>query len=95
MTNKAITNNKIIITLEGGLVQSIQTNFSAECMIVDLDINDIDLDEDLLELYPNDEKVWALVYKAQRESQIVESVFERYRNLKGIKPNACQHNLDG
>jgi hypothetical protein len=79
--------NKIIITLEGGLIQSIQTTVPMEYMIVDVDDNDIDLDEDLLDLYPGEGKVWAAVHPAKLDPELVETVFERYRNLKGIKPN--------
>jgi len=72
---------KIIITVEGGIVQSVQTDEPAEYLLVDLDNEDENVEGEI-ELYPGDNKVEAFLGAAKYSPESVNEVFERYRELR-------------
>ena len=71
---------KIIITVEGGLVQSVNANCPMKCLVVDLDTEGADK-EDLVDLYEDDDPVTVCSFPVEINPHRVPELFDVFERL--------------
>ena len=71
---------KIIITVEGGLVQSVNANCPINCLVVDLDTDGADK-EDLVDLYEDGDPALVCNFPAEVNPHRVPELFDVFERL--------------